>query len=207
MAVDSGRGEFAVSSGAVTKTTQRLPLAGAALRSDAGWAPGISLLVALTLQVGSAGCFPNAHAENAAEAVPAGDAERGRRIYREGRDPGADREVMARIGGDDGVDVPAWTLPCATCHGGDGVGGLPGQEVTPPDIRWPTLMTAIETESGRKRPAYRDRAAVGRAVIEGLDAADYQLSKVMPRYALTPEQWAAVAAYLESLAPQSAKPR
>lgn len=131
--------------------------------------------------------------------VPDGVLARGKQLYQEARDPDSEAEVMARIGGDKGVEIPAWTLPCVTCHGTDARGGLPGQEVTPPDIRWSALRAPATTEAGRERPAYDDAESIGRAVIDGVDAGDQPLSTVMPRYRLNAEQWAALAAYLRSL--------
>src|SRR5262245_37479497 len=46
--------------------------------------------------------------------------ERGRRIYVEGVSP-AGGEITA-VMSDEGVEVPASTVPCASCHGRDGKG-------------------------------------------------------------------------------------
>lgn len=152
-----------------------------------------ALAAALSAELGPpVSCAP-------ADDVSPATVARGQRIYAEGRGGDAEAEIMARIGGVDGVLVPAWTLPCVTCHGGDGRGGLHGQEVVPPDIRWPTLRQAAETASGRKRPAYADLAAVRRAVTEGLDAGGQVLQTVMPRYELSDQQWSALGAYLRAL--------
>jgi len=127
----------------------------------------------------------------------------GKRIYLEGRaSDDSDEEIMIGIGDGNAIEVPAWTLPCGTCHGADGRGGIAVQDVSPPDIRWPALKAPADTEIGRSRPAYADREALRRAVTEGVDAGGTALSAVMPRFKLDDQQWQALVAYLETLASQ-----
>ncbi len=125
----------------------------------------------------------------------------GKRIYLEGRasdDPA--EEIKIGIGGDNAVEVPAWTLPCGTCHGADGRGGIAVQNVAPPDIRWEALMADLPSSAtGRTRPAYTDHDALRKAITEGVDAGGTALSPVMPRFRLDDAQWEALVAYLETL--------
>lgn len=125
----------------------------------------------------------------------------GKRIYLEGRSSDdAAEEIKIWIGDGNAIEVPAWTLPCGTCHGADGRGGIAVQDVSPPDIRWQALMAPLpKSDTGRSRPAYQDRDALRRAVTQGVDAGGTALSPVMPRFQLDDAQWEALVAYLETL--------
>lgn len=126
----------------------------------------------------------------------------GRRIYQQGRvSDNPNDDIIIRIGSENSIEVAAWTLPCMTCHGEGGRGGIAVQDTLPPDIRWPTLHRAVVTATGRKRPAYPDRAAILRAITEGIDAGGNVLDSVMPRFRLQPAQRRALVAYLETLRP------
>lgn len=119
----------------------------------------------------------------------------GWRLYHEG-DSG--RGVIAVLG-DGGTEVPAAVLPCAGCHGADGLGRSEGG-LDPANITWDTLRRPATSglESGRSRPAYDDRTLV-RAITMGRDSAGEALHAAMPRYRLTSEEASALVAYLRGL--------
>lgn len=80
--------------------------------------------------------------------------------------------------------------PCHFCHGRDGAGGIEGNA---PPIAWEEL-----TRPTALRPAH-SAADFHRAVTEGIDPNGQTLSRIMPRYDLTQQETAALAAYLEIL--------
>jgi ABC-type branched-subunit amino acid transport system substrate-binding protein len=123
------------------------------------------------------------------------DAAMGRAIYLRGT-VDADRPIVALLG-QPPVSVPASTLPCANCHGRDGLGRPEGGQ-EPSVITWRTLMRAIEAPGAgkRARPAY-DRSRLRRAITMGLDPSGRALDPGMPRYQLTHEDLDDLIAYLE----------
>lgn len=80
---------------------------------------------------------------------------------------------------------------CHDCHGRDGLGGVEGDV---PPIDWRLL-----SRQTNGRPAY-DRDAFLRVVREGVDAAGRDLSRLMPRYDLSPSEGEALFAYLQEIA-------
>ena len=123
--------------------------------------------------------------------------QRGRQIYRDGTSlsGGAITAVM----GDEGIEVPASTVPCAGCHGRDGR-GRPEGGVTPSDLTWDTLTRpyGVTHPSGRKHPPYDDRF-LKRAVTMGLDPAGNELHVAMPRFRLSLQDMADLTAYIKRL--------
>lgn len=95
--------------------------------------------------------------------------EAGRRLFVTGK--GADGPVMASVGAGQ-VEVPAASMPCASCHGRDGR-GRPEGAVVPPDITGPRLAGLY------------DGAKLIRAMTLGVAATGRPLDPVMPRYRLT----------------------
>ena len=81
-------------------------------------------------------------------------------------------------------------LPCKSCHGADGLGGEEGRA---PPIDGPALAR-VTTE----RRAY-DRAAFAAAVREGRSADGRDLNRLMPRYALSDQETAALFDHLVAL--------
>ncbi|RMH16143.1 MAG: hypothetical protein D6696_18900 [Acidobacteria bacterium] len=138
----------------------------------------------------------------AAHAQPALTAEEevGRRIYFEGRSSDDPAEgISALLGGPGGTEVPAWTLPCAGCHGEDGEGGTEGG-ISPSNITWPALTKpyGVRHDTGRQHPPYTE-STLKRAITMGIDPAGNPLHVAMPRYRLTHAQAAALVAYLKRL--------
>ncbi len=133
----------------------------------------------------------------AAQLAASGSIERGRDIYTRGL--GAEGLEIEATMGDGAADVPAALLPCANCHGYDGRGNSEGG-VVPPNVRWSELTKpyAITATNGRRRPPYDERS-FARAMIEGLDSAGHQLSNVMPKYRMSPQQISDLIAYVRVL--------
>jgi ABC-type branched-subunit amino acid transport system substrate-binding protein len=122
---------------------------------------------------------------------------RGRQIYRVGTSPSGG-EIVAVLG-DPGVEAPASSLPCSTCHGRDGR-GRPEGDVAPSDLTWSTLTRPYDTThvSGRTHPPYTARL-LKRAVTLGLDPAGNRLHPAMPRYRLSQGDMDDLLAYLQRL--------
>lgn len=145
-----------------------------------------------------------------AEAGPlTSEEQRGRQIFVEGTSASGG-EIIAVMGtaggagaaggtGDDGIEVPASTVPCATCHGRDGR-GKPEGGVTPSDLTWAVLTRhgGITHPSGRSHPPYDERL-FKRAVTMGLDPAGNRLHVAMPRFRLSLQDIADLTAYIKRL--------
>ncbi|HET9594539.1 MAG TPA: ABC transporter substrate-binding protein [Anaeromyxobacteraceae bacterium] len=121
--------------------------------------------------------------------------EAGRKIYLDGES--ATGSVITAVV--DGTAVPASVLPCAGCHGDDGL-GRPEGTVVPPDIRWSMLVKPYgrKTGSGRRHPPYDERR-LARAIESGLDAAGAPLDATMPRYAMSRADMEGLVAFLKKL--------
>jgi len=123
-------------------------------------------------------------------AQPLNDAERrGKALYLSGESSSGE-EILALVGGDAGVEVPAGTVPCARCHGHDGRGRAEGAAAAP-DITWPALTGA--------RPPY-DEGAVKQALTLGTDPTGRPLDPTMPRYRLSLRDAGDLIAYLRRIA-------
>lgn len=125
------------------------------------------------------------------------EVELGQRVYELGEGEEG-REIIAALG-DGGTEVPARTLPCASCHGQRGEGGEEGG-VRPSALTWDALTRPYEVDhpSGRSHPPYTERL-LKRAVTMGMDPAGQPLHVAMPRYRLTHREAAALVAYLKTL--------
>lgn len=112
-------------------------------------------------------------------AAPEGDPDRGRVVYRTGETVDGEA-IMAVLGGN--VEIPASTVPCASCHGREGR-GRPEGGVVPTDLTWPSLTKpyGVTHASGRRHPPY-DRRSLAMAITAGLDPAGTPLGATMPRY-------------------------
>ena len=97
------------------------------------------------------------------------------------------------------VSIPATALPCANCHGEDGL-GRPEGGVLPPALTWNYLNKSYghEHPGGRKHPAFTDQT-LGVSIRQGVDPAGNPLHGTMPRYELSPEDLADLIAYLKRL--------
>jgi ABC-type branched-subunit amino acid transport system substrate-binding protein len=122
---------------------------------------------------------------------------RGKQIYLEGTSPSGG-EITAIVG-TEGVSLPASAVPCASCHGPDGL-GRPEGGVLPPDIRWSELTKTYGHvhENGRRHPAF-DEVNLARLLRSGLDPADNRLDESMPLYAMSVEDMNDLVAYIRHL--------
>lgn len=120
----------------------------------------------------------------------------GKRIFLHGSsDSGADIHALV---GATGMSLPASALPCASCHGVDGL-GRPEGGIRPPPISWQRLRVAYgQQRNGRYYPAYDERS-LARAVTDGLDSAGNQLDPAMPRFVMSARDMRALIAYLKRL--------
>jgi mono/diheme cytochrome c family protein len=132
----------------------------------------------------------------------------GQRIYRDG--VRASGEPLTAIGAAQ-ANLSGKDVACAACHRRSGYGTSEGRFVIRPitgpalqqqqtvAVHGPRIKALLGTA---QRPPYTE-ASLARAVRSGVDAAGKALDALMPRYDLTDEETAAVAAYLFSL---SSKP-
>ena len=124
-------------------------------------------------------------------------ARRGRQIYLRGTSP-AGKEILTYIG-DQSLEVPGASMPCANCHGVDGKGkpegGINPSNITEEFLSKPYLSTQAY---GRKHPPYNERG-LELAITRGLDPAGNKLLTVMPRYVMSREDLADLIFYLARL--------
>ncbi|WP_130931967.1 ABC transporter substrate-binding protein [Pseudomonas sp. Sample_24] len=135
----------------------------------------------------------------AAHALPLTPSESaGKRLYREGVSASGE-PIMARVGAS-GVLLPASSLPCANCHGSDGL-GRPEGGVRPPDLSWSRLTSTYGQQqvNGRAYPAYTE-GTLTRAIQEGRDPGNNRLDPAMPRFVLSMNDQRNLTAYLKRLA-------
>jgi ABC-type branched-subunit amino acid transport system substrate-binding protein len=120
----------------------------------------------------------------------------GREIYVQGQGPGG-AEITAFVGADL-TPVPASVLPCAGCHGDDGL-GRPEGSVVPSIVTWSELTKPYgHVHRGRSHPPFDERT-LARALEEGVDPAGHELDSTMPRYSLSRAELEALVAYLKVL--------
>ncbi|MBB5693064.1 hypothetical protein [Muricoccus pecuniae] len=127
--------------------------------------------------------------------VQAGLVEEGEALFNRGARPGAAAPKVRTAGGQ---VLPATAMPCAGCHGRDGLGGTAEAGLRPPAVLWSAL-----SRPGAGRPPYDD-ALLMRAVVQGTAAGGRGLDPVMPRYGLSVEDGRALSAYLRALDGMSA---
>ena len=132
----------------------------------------------------------------AAQPLSAAEAA-GRRVYIEGTSP-AGHEISAEVGMA-GAVLPGTAVPCANCHGRDGLGRAEGG-VVPPPIVWSQLTRSYGHvhDNGRAHPPF-DEASVARAVTQGVDPAGNTLDSAMPRFHIHPDDLRNLVAYLKRL--------
>lgn len=121
--------------------------------------------------------------------------QRGKQIYLRGTSASGG-QVMAMLGRE-GVSLPASAVPCASCHGPDGM-GRPEGGLIPPNIRWSELSKSYGHvhENGRRHPVFNE-AGVAKLVRTGVDPGGNQLDNAMPRYKLSEPDMADLLAYLK----------
>jgi ABC-type branched-subunit amino acid transport system substrate-binding protein len=135
----------------------------------------------------------------AADALPLSPSESaGKRLYREGVSDSGE-PIMARVGAADML-LPATSLPCANCHGADGL-GRPEGGVRPPDLSWSRLTSTYgqQQTNGRDYPAYTE-GTLARAIQEGRDSGNNRLDPAMPRFVLSMNDQRNLTAYLKRVA-------
>lgn len=125
--------------------------------------------------------------------------EIGRRIYFEGRGDGPPMFVLF---GRDDQRMPAILLPCANCHGHDGL-GRPEGGVEPPAITWSYLTKSYghRHPNGREHGPFDEDSVIG-AIAGGTDPAGNALDPLMPRYDMEPADFNALVAFLKRLETQ-----
>jgi len=154
------------------------------------WSGGLAFVaIALALALG----WASAKGQEA----PGPSVDRGRQIYRLGTSA-LGYEVIATVGSE-AVALPASAVPCASCHGRDGL-GRPEGGVIPPDIRWSQLTKVYGHvhENGREHPAF-DVASLDRLIRSGVDPGGNRVDAAMPLYSMTGEDMADLIAYIRNL--------
>lgn len=123
--------------------------------------------------------------------------KRGKLIYLKGTTVSG-REVTALLG-EEQIEVPASTLPCASCHGYDGI-GRPEGGVEPPNITWESLTKSYghNHANGRNHPAFSEQS-LRKAIISGIDSGGNKLRVTMPVYRMEPDDMSDLLAYLKLL--------
>lgn len=123
--------------------------------------------------------------------------QRGKQLYREGS--AADGTRVTATLGQGSLTLPATRIPCASCHGPDGL-GRPDAGVVPSDITWANLTRpyGLRHNNGRSHPPYAADTII-RAVTSGVDPAGNLLDPAMPRYTLNNQAAQDLVAYLKRL--------
>jgi ABC-type branched-subunit amino acid transport system substrate-binding protein len=125
----------------------------------------------------------------------------GKKLYREG--VAADGTSVKATLGQGSLTFPASRVPCASCHGSDGL-GRPDAGVIPSNITWSNLTKSygLRHANGRSHPPYTVETLV-KAVTSGLDPAGNALEAAMPRYGLSDKSALDLIAYLKRLGTDS----
>ncbi|HEY1338990.1 MAG TPA: ABC transporter substrate-binding protein [Bryobacteraceae bacterium] len=147
----------------------------------------------MTIGLAAAGLVTSAWAGD-----PASREERGRKLYREGVTADG-TAAMATLGVGGAVTLPATKVPCASCHGSDGL-GRPDAGVVPSNITWANLTKpyGLRHGNGRSHPPYTPDPII-RAVTSGVDPAGNALDPAMPRYRLSETSVRDLVAHLQRL--------
>jgi ABC-type branched-subunit amino acid transport system substrate-binding protein len=136
--------------------------------------------------------------DSAVGAQPLTPAEmRGKHLYLQGESLSG-TPVTALVGDDD-AEVNGRSLPCANCHGKDGLGRAEGG-LTPSNITWTNLTKPYghAHSYGRTHPPFTDKT-LARAITQGLDPAGITLDKGMPRYRMSARDLADLVAYIKRI--------
>ncbi|MBM2775029.1 c-type cytochrome [Burkholderia territorii] len=162
------------------------------------------LLVALCAPAGYARCDEVAAAESVASA-PVAPADAGEAIFQRGiLGSGAPLEAVHQ----DGVRLRGAAAACINCHRRSGLGSKEGNNTVPP-ITWrylahPRARTGEDLDipyvSGMRvdREPYTE-ATLARVVRDGIDPDGKPLGRLMPQYALSDADMAALSGYLKRL--------
>ncbi len=146
----------------------------------------------------------------------AGEASRGRRLYRDGVSEDG-REIEVSLGG--GGALKGRAAACASCHRASGAGSVEGGLYLPPitaralfsdepprriDLYQELFQEELEFETWARlrqrspRPAYTEET-LARALREGVDPSGRELDPRMPRYRLSEQEILDLRAYLVAL--------
>ncbi|HEX8844760.1 MAG TPA: ABC transporter substrate-binding protein [Pyrinomonadaceae bacterium] len=120
----------------------------------------------------------------------------GKQIYVKGESKGG--EIVALLGTDDPLELPAAAFTCANCHGLRGEGTKEGG-LQPPPLNWEALMRPSTSALTRRERAAYTEVTLARAISLGVDPNGARLHPGMPRYVMTPEQMKDLVAYLRKL--------
>ena len=120
----------------------------------------------------------------------------GKKVYTEGVSP-TGKPLRAIVAQD--LQVDGATLPCANCHGTDGL-GRPEGSVKPSNVTWTDLAKSYghRRDNGRTLPAYTEQTFAD-ALTYGKDPAGNRLDSSMPRYLISLDDMAALIAYLKRI--------
>ncbi len=124
------------------------------------------------------------------------EAERGRQIYERGVSTSGN-SLEASLGGD--TTVPGSVMPCANCHGRDGLGKAESG-IYPSKLTWDALTKPylLTNSDGRVRPPYTERL-LKRAIAMGIDSGGNTLNDAMPRFQMSQGDASDLIAYLKKL--------
>jgi ABC-type branched-subunit amino acid transport system substrate-binding protein len=122
---------------------------------------------------------------------------RGADIFHKGTSP-AGAPIVAEVGGSD-IRLPGSALPCASCHGPDGL-GRPEGGIEPVPLTWDHLTKPYghRHAGGREHPAFT-AASLRAAIAHGTDPAGNRLNPAMPRFRMSEDDLDALIAYLKHL--------
>ncbi len=136
--------------------------------------------------------------DSAVGAQPLTPAEtRGKHLYLQGESLSG--TLVTALVGDDDTEVNGRSLPCANCHGKDGLGRAEGG-LTPSNITWTNLTKPYghAHSYGRTHPPFTEET-LARAITQGLDPARNTLDKGMPRYRMSARDLADLVAYIKRI--------
>ncbi|GHE20910.1 ABC transporter substrate-binding protein [Halomonas urumqiensis] len=122
--------------------------------------------------------------------------ERGHSLYTTGQSARGN-EVSALVGERD-IELPGHTLPCASCHGEDGLGRAESG-VHPSELNWRHLSRPsghFHLATGRHHPPFTAES-LWVTLTRGHDPAGNRLDTTMPRYRLSREDVDDLIAYLK----------
>jgi ABC-type branched-subunit amino acid transport system substrate-binding protein len=131
----------------------------------------------------------------ASELTPA--EQRGFAFYRDG--VAADGTSVTATLGQGSLLLPATQVPCASCHGPDGL-GRPDAGIVPSNITWDNLTKpyGLRHGNGRSHPPYTADTIIA-AITSGVDPAGNALDPAMPRYSLSDPSARDLLAHLKRL--------
>ena len=182
----------------------------AGLSTAAGAADEATHTAATRAMVGGGTGAPAADAAASTRPWPPGDAQAGQRLYMTGQRPDGSPLPATRAGTG---RLPAAGTACVGCHRPSGRGGSEGG-VRVPSIAGPVLFVAAQPpDAGGRRGQHRwlrhqtrsayDLPRFARALAQGVDPDGQPLATTMPRYQLSAQELADLAAFLRQRGAQT----